>query len=356
VIAQTFGGRLGRAGAQATKSASAPATGAATRSAADNGFEYKSAPGPFEIATADAAWHDKARDRDVPVRIFSPKAAPKGAAPSVAPTAGATTRPTTQESAAAALPLVVFSPGLGGSREVYGYFAKHLAGYGYIVVVVTHKGTDTEYFLTNGFKALWQTLGQDAVWADRAADISFVIDRLLAKDQDQELIKGRVDAQRIGVAGHSYGAFTSLAIAGQVSTAKDGKAHAYADARVKAVITMCPQWLPAFGVDERSWDKIAIPAMIMTGTRDPGMMGKSPQRSEIFAGMPKGDKYFMLMEGAGHMAFATNGKLFSKDETEDPSHFHDWIRQCGVAFFDAYLLGDKKAQAWLLSRRLGFEL
>jgi predicted dienelactone hydrolase len=318
-----------------TGPASAPGAGAATTAAGDKEFEYKSKPGPFDVATADVTWHDKARDRDVPVRIFSPKDAPKA--------------PTTQQSAGGALPTVVFSPGLGGSREVYGYFAKHLAGYGYIVVVVTHKGTDTEYFLTNGPMALWHTLGEEAAWAQRAADISFVIDRLLAKDQDQPLIKGRVDAQRIGVAGHSYGAFTSLAIAGQVSTTKGGKANSYADARVKAVITMCPQWKPIFGVNDRSWDKIAIPTMIMTGTKDPGMskLCNCAQRTEIFAGMPKGDKYFMLIADVGHMAFATNGKLFSKDDTEDESTAHDWIRQCGVAFFDAYLRGDKKAQAWL---------
>jgi predicted dienelactone hydrolase len=174
-----------------------------------------------------------------------------------------------------------------------------------------------------------------------------VIDLALDKAQDEPLLKGRVNSDQIGVAGHSYGALTSLAIAGQISTNKQGQTHSYADPRVKACITMCPQWIKAFGLDEHSWDKIEIPTMIMTGTRDPGMLGKAPQQNEIFPGMPKGEKYFLLLSGAGHMNFATNGKLFSKDDTEDPSSFHDWIDQCGVAFFDAYLRNDAKAKAWL---------
>ena len=171
---------------------------------------------------------------------------------------------------------------------------------------------------------------------------------MTAKDQDQELLKGRVDAQRIGVAGHSYGAFTSLAIAGQTSKTKDGKDHSYADKRVKAVITMCPQSPPLFGLSEHSWEKIAIPVMIMTGTNDLGMKFRSPQKTVCYKGMPEGEKYFFLLQGAGHMDFATNRKLFSTDDTEDSDmSFHGLICQGACAFFDAYLRGDKKSLAWL---------
>jgi predicted dienelactone hydrolase len=319
--------------ATAALAGEAPTTTPATGAAAKDLSAYKSPAGPYEVASADALWHDRARDRNVPVRIFAPKPGAKD------PQGQAVQGP---------LPAVVFSPGLGGSRTVYGYFAKSLAACGYVVVVVTHKGTDTDYFLKNGFPALWRTLGDESAWSDRAADISFVIDRMTAKDQDQELLKDRVDARRIGVAGHSYGAYTSLAIAGQTSTTKDGKDRSYADKRVKAVITMCPQSPPLFGLSERSWGKIAIPVMIMTGTNDLGMKLRSPQKTVCYKGMPAGDKYFFLLQGAGHMDFATNRKLFSTDDKEGGDmSFHGLICQGGCAFFDAYLCGDKKARAWL---------
>ncbi len=304
-----------------------------TPTTAKGAAPYTSPAGPYEVASVDATWRDGARHRDVPVRIFAPKGGakyPRG------------------QAVAGPLPAVVFSPGLGGSRAVYGYFAKSLAAGGYVVVVVTHKGTDTDFFLKNGGKALWHTLEEETAWADRAADISFVIDRMIAKDQEQELLKGRVDAERIGVAGHSYGAFTSLAIAGQTSDTQAVKDRSYADKRVKAVITMCPQFPPLFGLSARSWDKIAIPVMIMTGTNDIGMKLRSPQKTVCFKGMPEGDKYFFLLHGAGHMDFATNRKLFSTDDTEDKDmSFHGLICQGACAFFDAYLRGDKKALAWL---------
>ena len=57
-----------------------------------------------EIAIARYDWHDATRDRDVPVKIYFPK---DGAGP---------------------FPVVLFSHGLGGSREGYEYLGRHWAG------------------------------------------------------------------------------------------------------------------------------------------------------------------------------------------------------------------------------------
>ena len=39
-------------------------------------------------------------------------------------------------------PAVIVSHGLGGSREGYAYLGRHLASHGYVVVHVTHLGSD----------------------------------------------------------------------------------------------------------------------------------------------------------------------------------------------------------------------
>ena len=78
------------------------------------------APGEFEVAITDKSWTDASRqDREVPVRIYAPKDDP------------------------AKLPIVIFSHGLGGSREHYVYFGRHMASHGYLCVHVQHRGSDT---------------------------------------------------------------------------------------------------------------------------------------------------------------------------------------------------------------------
>src|SRR3954466_11902689 len=55
-------------------------------------------------------WHDTARDRDVPAKIYFPTA---GGGP---------------------FPVIIFSHGLGGTREGYEYLARQWAANGYVCV------------------------------------------------------------------------------------------------------------------------------------------------------------------------------------------------------------------------------
>src|SRR5262249_4575462 len=70
-------------------------------------------------------WHDEARHRIVPVRIYLPVAKDD---------AKRTER----------LPVIVFSHGLWASRETYGYFGRFMGEHGYLVVAPSHPGSDTE--------------------------------------------------------------------------------------------------------------------------------------------------------------------------------------------------------------------
>ena len=72
----------------------------------------------MEVSVLKLDWHDSARDRHVPAKIYFPK---EGAGP---------------------FPVVIFSHGLGGSREGYEYLGRHWAGCGYVSVHLQHIGSD----------------------------------------------------------------------------------------------------------------------------------------------------------------------------------------------------------------------
>ncbi|OPC78262.1 hypothetical protein B4N89_39485 [Embleya scabrispora] len=100
-------------------------------------------------------------------------------------------------------PLVVVSPGFGGSRTSLTASAEELASHGYVVAVVDHTYEAPVEFPDGRLEPCRICVGipDDArVVRTRAADIGFVIDRLTAPDAGLS-----VDARRIGVFGHSMG-------------------------------------------------------------------------------------------------------------------------------------------------------
>jgi predicted dienelactone hydrolase len=79
-------------------------------------------------------------------------------------------------------PTVIFSHGLGGSREAAGYLGEYLARQGYLCIFVQHPGSDAsvwEPYKNQGMKAIREHLKTSANpenLINRAGDISFVID------------------------------------------------------------------------------------------------------------------------------------------------------------------------------------
>src|SRR5208282_1230123 len=180
--------------------------------------EYAKLPGPWPVKTALLDWKDAQRNRDVPVKIYYPDAPEQK------------------------FPVIIFSHGLGGSREGYAYLGQYWAGFGYVCVHLQHVGSDN---------ALWQSVPPAQAMAalrkatvlpenlfNRPLDVSFAIDQLEKLDKDDPLFKGRLDLDHIGLAGHSFGAYTTLAVAGEVFVTPRGPPLALPDRRVKAAITM----------------------------------------------------------------------------------------------------------------------
>ena len=57
-------------------------------------------------------------------------------------------------------------------------------------------------------------------------------------DREPGALRGRLDLSRVGMAGHSFGAWTTLAVAGEVFVGPGGQEVSLTDPRVKAAIPM----------------------------------------------------------------------------------------------------------------------
>jgi predicted dienelactone hydrolase len=178
-------------------------------------------------------------------------------------------------------PLVMFSHGRGSNALWYVWFAQYLAERGFVVAAINHYHANTyDTQLAYLANRIWQ----------RPVDISLALSFLLG---DAEWSK-RIDADRIGVAGHSQGGFTALWLGGaEVNPDRflafqrgwrnnrlvpehirrelpldAGPARNVRDTRIKAAVSMAPGIIQAFGMDEAGLRKMAIPAYITVGKND----------------------------------------------------------------------------------------
>ncbi len=294
------------------------------------GEAYKTGPGPQEVETITYDWLDAKRERPVPVRVYYPK------------------------TGEGSVPVIVFSHGLGGSRDGYAYLGRHWASHGYVSVHLQHKGSDTDVWRgkANPMKAMRETAVDPRNAIARTRDVRFAIDRLEQMNRETPPLRGRLDLARVGMAGHSFGAHTTLAVAGQTYTPLLGKPKT-ADPRVKAAIPMSsPVPARTIGLDA-VYQHIRIPCFHMTGTLDSSVIRETdPKQRRIPFDHTRGaDQYLVTFEGGDHMVFSGHRRRFG-DGVKDPL-FHNLIRRSTTAFWDAYLKGDAKAMAWLADG--GFE-
>ena len=224
----------------------------------------------------DFDWHDAARQRAVPVRLYQPAQAVAGP-----------------------LPLLLFSHGIGGSRRGYSYIGRHLASQGFASLHVQHVGSDRALWGGNLLSLVGrlQAAAQPAEALARVLDMRFALDRLLAERPD------RVDPRRIAVAGHSYGANTSLLLAGAAVPAD----QALADPRIRAAVFISAPPLHGVAEPEKALAAIHIPTLHITATEDvirvPGYGSSAAERIALFEATGGPLKRLAVFEGGSHSVF-----------------------------------------------------
>jgi predicted dienelactone hydrolase len=294
--------------------------GSPTESVVTNGYF---APGQWQVESAPhLILRDAKREKDLQVRITYP-------------------------SGTGLCPVVVWSHGAYGSKDLYQPLARHWASHGYLVLQANH---------SDSF-ALGMRPGDPGAfrdWESRPKDVSFMLDSLEVIEQQVPALKGRLDRKRIGVGGHSYGAHTAQLIGGVTTRApRSTDRVSHADPRVKAVIILSGQGTGEM-LDTNSWKTLTRPALVVTGSKDDsGRTGKPyTWRLEPFEYAPPGDKYLLFIEGAHHGFGGIAGAVRTQGSgPPDPAQVR-WVNAAAVAFWDAHLRDHAAARAFLASEQL----
>ena len=109
------------------------------------------------------------------------------------------------------IPLILFSHGFGVSRSNYTSILEDLASNGFIVAAIDHPASGLA-ILPDGRVVTFvpDPLGPDGKTDAMMKDASFVLNVLLDENQEAGRFAKRIDAQRIGMFGHSLGGAAAL--------------------------------------------------------------------------------------------------------------------------------------------------
>ncbi len=217
-------------------------------------------------------------------------------------------------------PVIIFSPGIGGSYKVFIKLAVFLSTHGFIVIVqnppdsgifqklrtdrrlrrlVQHDGSK----ISQAFAAETYLLhGQNPLVA-RVLQIKEII---AALPQIQSLLPhfhGRFNLHEIGMAGHSFGAITTEVVAGALKPT-----------RVKLKGVPCRQIAGAevisgggdyrgLAVARNRSTATQKPMLFITGSRDRVNGRGFHSREEAYRELPAGKKFLLFIRGATHMSY-----------------------------------------------------
>ena len=286
----------------------------------------------------DEVWLDAARQREVPVKVRWPEAA----AASVGP-----------------LPVILFSHGLGGTREGGAVWGEAWSAAGFVVVHLQHAGSDLAAVraVTNSFtdqRALRSAAGPAQLPA-RLRDVSFALDEIGRRHAARQAPWRTVRPDQVGLCGHSFGAHTTLGMAGQRYPGFEG----VTEPRLAAFIAFSPS-LPAAGDARQVFERITRPLLCITGTLESDVVGvgATPERRRaVFDALPAGDKAQLVLMEADHMTFAGQTgravEIVPREQiTRDlqPAH-HALVASITTDWWRAALRGDAIAHSRLTAPR-----
>jgi pimeloyl-ACP methyl ester carboxylesterase len=340
--------------------------------------------GAYSVGTLDTLWVDERRDevltkaagdkRHVPVQIWYPAESGSGEPAKYiqrpeefgpqSPFKGVLHVVTNSVAAApiatggGKFPVLLYNHGGSWSRFTATFEFEQLASLGYVIVSVDHLGFDKSTALANGYTFVADTLGfpkpggtdfrADAtanwdylggvLFPTWVADARFVLDRIEGLNRDAgSRFRGRLDLDRIGAFGWSFGGATAVELS-------------IVDSRVKAAIDQDGQ---LFGRARSTGSR--RPVMLMHNTSDPTkgvpeanrpameeMIAQVRGWDSTFQAASTGPLYDVSIARTGHGHFSDLTLFFPKDTTAmEPSRAHEIITAYTVAFFDEFLRGKR---------------
>ncbi|MFA6046117.1 MAG: hypothetical protein WC718_14125, partial [Phycisphaerales bacterium] len=297
--------------------------------------------------TEELTLQDAARNKDLRVKVRVPK-------------------PRTQGKENATYPMLVFSHGLGGSKDAFGDLCDHLCSWGYVVVCPSHADSIVER------KRSGEKVSRDNAFdikqmdpkgrLNRVLDCKFILDSIPTLEEKISGLKGedgkgKIDLNRLAMAGHSAGAYTAEVLGG-MKIAQIGalKEQTLVEPRFKAVVVISGSGVNKLGIKESAWNDVKNPWLVITGSQDfASISSETPEtRKHPFKyakGTEKGGPpaYLLFIEGATHSSYGgkeTSSKLREKPTT-DIKVIQNCVASSVLAFLDGYVKGEKAGTQYL---------
>lgn len=300
---------------------------------------YPANPGKAEaIETTTLSLKDKERNKDLFVRITWPTSPKKHA-------------------------IIVWSHGMYGSCDAYQPLVEFWAKAGYVVFQPTH-GDSISLMTQEQRRELLRNPNTNSTWSwkERPGDIKLLLDRLPEFESRINALKGKLDRKRIGMGGHSFGAWTAQVVGGcTLSTA--GQELDLSDPRPKAFIALSGQG-PSLIMKPESFKGLKRPMLWTTGDNDTSRAGEKPAwRKQAYDLSAPGNKYFLWIDGAAHnfggvTERAENGaavdaflRRAGSSATLNPQHVK-LVQSITLAFWDACVLDREPAKNYLKTREI----
>jgi predicted dienelactone hydrolase len=303
-------------------------------------------PGSLSVGEVRTTLRDEDRTKDLHIALRWPSL-PKAPASDPALASSRT-----------AMPLVVFSHGMGGDREAFGTLSAHLASHGFVVVHVTH--SDSIKLRREQGETITPRNARDVRNvdpADRLADVVFLakhpqlLEMLIAQQEKTDTPALTIDPARVAIAGHSAGALTTMLAINVKARMREPNARARdmlarierGDEVFKAGVVISGQGTTNRMLGEDSWNELRVPMLVLAGSEDVAGVGNETPQSrrhpfEKSMGEAQGGPPVALVwiEGATHGSY--QGKDLARQLREEPSVDAEMVAAITRASMLAFLL------------------
>ncbi|MFH8811486.1 alpha/beta hydrolase family protein [Streptomyces hygroscopicus] len=249
------------------------------------------------------------------------------------------------------LPVVVFSHGMTLSMDDYTPLADYWASHGFVVVQPTH--LDSLGLAPDDPRT-------PLIWRIRADDMTGILDRLDAVEAQVPGLAGRVDRDRVAVAGHSWGAQTASTLVGARVVGADGTpGESLADPRVRAAVLLClpgtggadlsplaAQYFPFMSPD---FAELKTPSLVVAGDHDQSPLTvRGPDWFTDGYRLSPGATDLLTLFGAEHGLGGIQGSFDTRTTDESPERVAV-VQQATLAYLRTSLGLDD--EAWPALRR-----
>jgi predicted dienelactone hydrolase len=267
------------------------------------------------------------------------------------------------------IPVIIISNGVGAKRTRFRGVAEHLASHGFAVIIPDHPGSNDRR-QQDFFLGLYQENFEAKDFVDRPLDISFVLDSLEQINKTQ--YQNRLELQKVGIFGYSFGGATALALAGAEINFEQlqqdcgeklnpinisvlyqcralelpQKTYNLEDKRIKSAFLFVPFTKSLFG--KNGMKQVKIPIFWQATDEDlitPLMLEQIPAFEWL-----NSDRYLAISQGLPH-ALITLRSSSTKEESIEKvaSIVNNYLNVMSLAFFQTYINEDENYRAYLSS-------